>query len=67
VEAADHHLAALRVAAEDAVDIDPMMSPLVLYSEVHTHGPALADQLFALRREIDFLAEALSGGQHHVS
>ena len=53
--AARHHLDALRFAAEDAVDVEPLMPREAQYEDVHVHGGALYEALCAAQEELDLL------------
>jgi hypothetical protein len=65
--AARHHLDALRFAAEDAVDIEPLMPPEAQYEDVHVHGGALYEDLCAAQEELDLLFRHLRAELPHVS
>jgi hypothetical protein len=48
-------LDALRFAAEDAVDIEPLMPREAQYEDVHARGAALYEDLCAAQEELDIL------------
>jgi hypothetical protein len=49
----------LRFAAEDAVDVEPLMPPEAQFEDIHAHGVALHDILCAAQDELDILAVCL--------
>jgi hypothetical protein len=65
--AARHHLDALRFAAEDAVDAEPLMPPEAQYEDVHAHGGALYEDLCAAQEELDLLFRRLRAEVPRVS
>jgi hypothetical protein len=54
--AARLELEALRFAAEDAVDAEPLMPPEAQHADVHARGAALHEALCAAQDELDLLA-----------
>jgi hypothetical protein len=48
-------LDALRFAAEDAVDAEPLMPPGAQHADVYVHGAALYEALCAAQDELDLL------------
>ncbi len=60
-------LDALRFAAEDAVDAEPLMPPEAQHADVHQHGAALHETLCAAQEELDLLAVYLREGVPRVS
>lgn len=60
-------LDALRFAAEDAVDVEPLMPPEAQYEDVHARGAALDRALCAAQDELDLLARLLRAEVPHVS
>jgi hypothetical protein len=59
IVAARLELEALRFAAEDAVDAEPLMPPEAQYADVHARGAALHEALCAAQDELDLLARRL--------
>jgi hypothetical protein len=57
--AARLELEALRFAAEDAVDPDPLMPPQAQHEDVHARGAALEKALCAAQDELDLLVARL--------
>jgi hypothetical protein len=60
-------LDALRFAAEDAVDAEPLMPPDAQHADVHKHGAALHETLCAAQDELDVLAAHLREAVPRVS
>jgi hypothetical protein len=52
-------LDALRFAAEDAVDVEPLMPHEAQFEDIHAHGATLYDILCAAQEEVDLLALCL--------
>jgi hypothetical protein len=52
-------LDALRFAAEDAVDVEPLMPPEAQFEDVHAHGAQLHEILCAAQDELDILTVCL--------
>jgi hypothetical protein len=65
--AARLELDALRFAAEDAVDAEPLMPLEAQYEDVHAHGAALYEALCAAQDELDLLTARLRGEVPRVS
>ena len=59
VVAARRELDALRFAAEDAVDAEPLMPEEAQHEDVHAHGAALEEALYAAQVELDLLVARL--------
>ena len=57
---AERILQALRFAAENAVDVEPITLPRELFLEVHANGALLEELLTAARVELDAPALALA-------
>ena len=52
-------LDALRFAAEDAVDLEPLMPREAQYEDVHARGADVDQALYAAQEELDLLAQHL--------
>jgi hypothetical protein len=52
-------LDALRFAAEDAVDVEPLMPQEAQFEDIHAHGATLHDILRVAQEEVDLLAVCL--------
>jgi hypothetical protein len=60
-------LDALRFAAEDAIDVEPLMPVEAQREDIHARGAALYEDLCAAQDELDLLARHLREGVAHVS